>query len=1242
MKNRDLTFTIKVQNAARTALKALGVDFKSAGKDASDAAGQVTNAGKAFDDLAKRAKAGADAVKSATASNVSSANQEVTAQQRVAQAYDRTAAAQARLRNSRGQFASQGSFVVGGTAGSKAATAAQDAQMAAMVGSSGVSMTPVALTAMQAEAAKLRAALYPATTEYEALMAKQKMYNSMLKAGVITQTEYNGASALVKKGLAELEAGVSKHTSAVKVNTLAMRESLVLMREFARGDTSRMAGSATLLAQSFGLLDKAMMALMNPVVLGIIGFFTAAAAALGLYTSASVSASQESVHLTNMLKLQAATSGLNVNSFKQMADSIAAYNNVSVSSARSVASTLASSGAFTSQQIQTLANDAEMLGRATGQSANDIAKDFDKMRDGAGKYAEDFAKQYNGILSPMQVAIIKDMDARGQKEQALETLITDINKGIVDNTVQSTNAIVNAWRDAVSSVSNFWEKFKQNFSNDLADQVAVLNRKIAQDQAGYEGIGGYNAVPDLIKQRDALQTQIDALNARTKAEAEATAQQRQFTDATEEWQRVVKDDPQKFTSDVQRYAEWSKQAVAALKTFDATGKLSGVLKDADSAMVERIRNLVKKHDEILKELKKKDLPGQYKADTAEEKKISPQEAIYRMGLEVQGQGFSVSENSHFGGVSPGVHHGLGHAQDRAIDVNSVAGDDASVAWARAKDTALAMESASKGFIALFNHTRYAPDGKGGFTTSAIKGGEDQHTSHVHIEAPGSMSPNGLKSMGQAQMEIANRMRDQALFQAKILSDLQAQVKEASLLPNEAKAYAEVQKVVDEAAQKGVDISSAQQKLLFQQYKALIDQRTAAEAINNLRMGNLDSEKKAYVAAQAKAGLTYEDQQAEDARNAAMLQYMSKFDTAQEAISHLNDKDLLDQLAIVDAWAHRNVQIDRAKIAVEQLAALEDEQAKRAAVRKNMGLTGYDAQRAQAVQDQAFSLAQQRHLDPRTMNDPKFAEQWKEINQLAEQYGVQLDADRQRELQLAQDLGHGLQDGLKRWADEARNLAGGISDLIGQTLNGLTDALTDFVSTGKASFGSFISSAIRGVEQLIIKFLVLKAIEAAMNFIAPGSGSMLAGLHHSGGMGGSPSQKRAVDPMVFYRAPRLHGGGMAGDAYRKMMGLKSGEVPAILKTDERVLDPKETRAYNAGRAASRITATGRSMVNQSMVFAPQVTIDMGSSGDDKGMSPQQSERASRALKDEMGKFVHDWAMKEKRPGGLLYIRGVNKG
>lgn len=70
----------------------------------------------------------------------------------------------------------------------------------------------------------------------------------------------------------------------------------------------------------------------------------------------------------------------------------------------------------------------------------------------------------------------------------------------------------------------------------------------------------------------------------------------------------------------------------------------------------------------------------------------------------------------------------------------------------------------------------------------------------------------------------------------------------------------------------------------------------------------------------------------------------------------------------------------------------------------------------------------------------------------------------------------------------------------------------------------------------------------------GLGSIIAGIFHEGGTVGGTTRTRAVSPMAFLGAERMHGGAIAG--------LGADEVPAILQRGERVFSRAETAQLGA--------------------------------------------------------------------------------
>jgi hypothetical protein len=90
--------------------------------------------------------------------------------------------------------------------------------------------------------------------------------------------------------------------------------------------------------------------------------------------------------------------------------------------------------------------------------------------------------------------------------------------------------------------------------------------------------------------------------------------------------------------------------------------------------------------------------------------------IAELGRELEKEGLRVSEHPDFGGVAAGVHHGRGHAEGRAIDVNigkgMVEADDPE---SKKRFDALAEKYRKKGYNVIF--------------------GSGSHRDHMHIETP---------------------------------------------------------------------------------------------------------------------------------------------------------------------------------------------------------------------------------------------------------------------------------------------------------------------------------------------------------------------------------------------------------------------------------------------------------------------------------------------------------------------------
>ncbi|OOF80243.1 tape measure protein [Rodentibacter caecimuris] len=100
---------------------------------------------------------------------------------------------------------------------------------------------------------------------------------------------------------------------------------------------------------------------------------------------------------------------------------------------------------------------------------------------------------------------------------------------------------------------------------------------------------------------------------------------------------------------------------------------------------------------------------------------------------------------------------------------------------------------------------------------------------------------------------------------------------------------------------------------------------------------------------------------------------------------------------------------------------------------------------------------------------------------------------------------GFQQGMQTIEDQVSNVAGNISNLTVSAFGAMSDALTDFVMTGKADFSAMAKSIIRDIVQMTVRMLFFRAISSAFggysNVPVTGAGTDLFNMFDSGGYTG---------------------------------------------------------------------------------------------------------------------------------------------
>lgn len=259
---------------------------------------------------------------------------------------------------------------------------------------------------------KLRAALIPGAAAQQLLATRTAEANELLKAGAITQAEYATAMATATK-VAEVQGSVVGGTS------IKIRESIVLIREFLRGDFSRMAGSASILFNAFVSITAELVTMVALVA--------ALAAPFVLLAFAALKGEQEISKFNGALIATGNYAGLTQGSLQSMSDAIAKSSDTTIGSTKAVVESLAESGKFSAASIANLSDAAENYSRITHENATKFATEYEGMKDNLVKFAVKHEDTYHD-LTLAEVEQIYWLQKHGQETAAQELLAADIDK----------------------------------------------------------------------------------------------------------------------------------------------------------------------------------------------------------------------------------------------------------------------------------------------------------------------------------------------------------------------------------------------------------------------------------------------------------------------------------------------------------------------------------------------------------------------------------------------------------------------------------------------------------------------------------------------------------------------------------------------------------------------------------------------------------------------------------------------
>jgi lambda family phage tail tape measure protein len=252
----------------------------------------------------------------------------------------------------------------------------------------------------------------------------------------------------------------------------------------------------------------------------------------------------------------------------------------------------------------------------------------------------------------------------------------------------------------------------------------------------------------------------------------------------------------------------------------------------------------------------------------------------------------------------------------------------------------------------------------------------------------------------------------------------------------------------------------------------------------------------------------------------------------------------------------------------------------------------------------------------------------EINNLTDSYNASLAQVATSTQQIAAAEGswmNGMTVGLQNWANTTANVNSQMSSLVNTTMNSMTDAIVQFVNTGKINFKSLVVSFLEGVEKMIIQQQILLAIEELTGTAGSGSAGSGAGSG-AGNVGGTMVGNHAFGSAWGGGRQFFGAGGVVDGPTNFNMGTMGEAGPeAILPL---------TRGSN-GQLGVQAVGGGNGGGNTVVVQTPITINFQGDAG-----NPADQAKLQNNLQSQVKATVLQVLRDQSRSGGILNPTNVS--
>ena len=371
--------------------------------------------------------------------------------------------------------------------------------------------------------------------------------------------------------------------------------------------------------------------------------------------------------------------------------------------------------------------------------------------------------------------------------------------------------------------------------------------------------------------------------------------------------------------------------------------------------------------------------------------------------------------------------------------------------------------------------------------------------------------SAVERMGAMAILVASQFNALGFSVQNALSDKATQLIERNnrqIAINKEKDPAKKRKLQGEdfASSQGFEAGSAEHKAVAENYEKLLESQNIGKGGGSSRKSSGGS-KVDYVK-------QYTDQLSEMERRLSEIRANAQDISVFGQVSQYQELNKITQdiAANGEKYAH---------FGADGLAKLKDTAAQIDAAQQSVAIAQFTYDNGEKLREMQFELQllgktrkeqellQYNHqLDVEAsrlkvgMSQENIAKLDEEIAKLKERRAIiQAESEKRRGNPIA-----GIKDGINQIQDSFGDMAANMSQVTQNAFNGMADALTDFVMTGKADFRSLAQSILRDLSSMIIKMMIFNSLKAALGGTEVGkffgfSGGGYVGGYASGGYTG---------------------------------------------------------------------------------------------------------------------------------------------